>query len=555
MEKEINVLGLMDTILEKMKSNECYDECIIEMKSENFNSAQKEFNILEHHLNISKFQILVLIALVEKDTSSSVNLSEIAHYMGISRIRLFSHITEVQDLKSKGFIFITGNEELILTEEALESLKRNEKPEAEENLSALDTSQVLAKINKKLNQLSRSQIPRTEALYYIEQIMCKNPTLSISKAYKKYVIENNLDKRERLIYNIALIEYYFEDDDNLWFNRLQQYFPDFEYSDLRCLFHHRSLGLQTYNIIEFGGTESFFSKEEFRIKDNIKDEIFADIGGIVKQERDIDASLRIKAENTKKKEMFYNEADQKSLDQLMKLVDTERYNKIKERLHSRGLRTGFTCLFYGLPGTGKTETVYQLARESGRDLFLIDISQIKSKWVGDSEKNINKVFQMYKSNVKDSKKAPILFFNEADAIFGTRMENAVREVDKMENSIQNIILQRMEDFDGILIATTNLETSLDPAFERRFLYKIHFHKPDVGTKTKIWKSMLPQLTENQAIYLSRRYDFSGGQIENVCRKREIDFILNEKEPDFEQICDYCANEQLGESPDKNSIGF
>lgn len=125
--------------------------------------------------------------------------------------------------------------------------------------------------------------------------------------------------------------------------------------------------------------------------------------------------------------------------------------------------------FYGTPGTGKTETVLQIARKTGRDLIQVNVSEVKSMWVGESEKNIKGIFDDYKQKVKQSVKAPILLFNEADAIIGKRQVGAERAVEKMENSIQNIILQEIEQLDGILIATTNLAENMDKAFERRFL--------------------------------------------------------------------------------------
>lgn len=115
------------------------------------------------------------------------------------------------------------------------------------------------------------------------------------------------------------------------------------------------------------------------------------------------------------------------------------------------------------------ETVLQIARKTGRDLIQVNVSEVKSMWVGESEKNIKGIFDDYKQKVKQSVKAPILLFNEADAIIGKRQVGAERAVEKMENSIQNIILQEIEQLDGILIATTNLAENMDKAFERRFL--------------------------------------------------------------------------------------
>lgn len=206
-------------------------------------------------------------------------------------------------------------------------------------------------------------------------------------------------------------------------------------------------------------------------------------------------------------------------------------------------------------GTGKTETVYQLARHTGRDIMLVDVPQIKSKWVGDSEKNIKAVFDRYREAVKRSKQTPILLFNEADAIFGMRKNGAQSAVDKMENSIQNIILQEMENLSCILIATTNLECNLDSAFERRFLYKLRFERPDSNVRAKIWRSMVKELRLKDAITLSERYELSGGQIENVARKHTINHILfGSKTKLIDALSSYCDSERILQQS-SSRVGF
>ena len=155
----------------------------------------------------------------------------------------------------------------------------------------------------------------------------------------------------------------------------------------------------------------------------------------------------------------------------------------------------------------------------------------------------------------DSEKAPILLFNEADAIINKRQEGAERAVDKMENSIQNIILQEMETLDGILIATTNLAQNMDKAFERRFLYKIKFEKPTVEARMNMWHEMIPTLKEDDLRVLASRYDFSGGQIENIARHYTIGKILHGESANVvEEISSYCDNERL-ETKEKRRIGF
>ena len=258
----------------------------------------------------------------------------------------------------------------------------------------------------------------------------------------------------------------------------------------------------------------------------------------------------------KEKAMFYNAAEQQQIERLTNLLDQENFSAIQQRLTDQGMRKGFACLFYGAPGTGKTETVLQIARRTGRDIMQVDIADMRDKYVGESEKNIKAVFDRYREACKQSEVMPILFFNEADAVINKRTENIEKSVDKMDNAMQNIILQELENLEGILIATTNLTSNLDSAFERRFLFKVEFHIPDVSVKQLLWSSMLQGITEEEARQLAIKYNFSGGQIENIARKRAIDTILTGKQMSLADIEGYCKAEFLGRSNNTRSvIGF
>ena len=259
-------------------------------------------------------------------------------------------------------------------------------------------------------------------------------------------------------------------------------------------------------------------------------------------------------DSIKEKSLFFNTSEQEQIERLTSLLSTENLPSVQERLEEQGMRKGFACLFYGAPGTGKTETVLQIARQTGRDLMQVDIAGLRDKWVGESEKNIKEVFARYRNLCQTCEVMPILFFNEADAIINQRTENVEHSVDKMDNAMQNIILQEIEDLDGILIATTNLTSNLDRAFERRFLYKVEFHKPDTDVKTKIWRSMLKDISADDARQLASHFDFSGGQIENIARKRTVDYILSGKFASLDEIEGYCRAELLS-GKERRSIGF
>jgi SpoVK/Ycf46/Vps4 family AAA+-type ATPase len=263
----------------------------------------------------------------------------------------------------------------------------------------------------------------------------------------------------------------------------------------------------------------------------------------------------IRVETLKEKELFYPQKTARRIEELTGLLAEGHFADIKKRMTEKNMRTGFACLFSGPPGTGKTETAYQIARATGRDIMLVDISETKSKWFGESEKRIKEVFDRYRSLVRDSSLAPILLFNEADAVLGKRraLDDSRHGPDQTENAIQNIILQEIEDLDGILIATTNMTCNLDKAFERRFLYKIEFEKPDLDAKAAIWRAIIPEVDAETAHTLARKFDFSGGQIENVARKQAVSSLLSGAALSLESLETFCEEESLEKETAR--IGF
>ena len=254
------------------------------------------------------------------------------------------------------------------------------------------------------------------------------------------------------------------------------------------------------------------------------------------------------------KSLFFNETEAKQLGILKQLLQNANFNEAQSRLGDKGLPKGITALLHGLPGTGKTETVYQIARETNRQIVKVDISQSKSMWFGESEKIVKRIFTDYKSFAKDCDLTPILLFNEADGIIGKRRETGTSNIDQTENTIQNILLEELESFDGIFLATTNLVKNIDTAFDRRFLFKVEFQKPENSIKAKIWNSKLPGLTETECESLANRYDFSGGQIDNIIRKNEIYEIIHGITVDFKNILEFC-NSELLQKNNSIKVGF
>ncbi|MCR5288483.1 MAG: ATP-binding protein [Treponema sp.] len=266
----------------------------------------------------------------------------------------------------------------------------------------------------------------------------------------------------------------------------------------------------------------------------------------------------IEPEKLKAKTLFYSESVQKQIDMLEESLNQQKLEAMQKRLEAKGLSKGVAVLLYGAPGTGKTETVYQLAKKTNRKILHVDIADSKSMWFGESEKIIKRIFTNYRQLCKTAERrhenTPILLFNEADALISKRRDVTSGNCAQTENAIQNILLEEMEKLDGIIFATTNLCNNMDKAFERRFLFKVEYEKPSLEARTKIWSSKLPALVDEELEKLARRFDFSGGEIDNIVRKCEMTEVINGKLPTYDEIVELCENERLDKEEERH-VGF
>lgn len=176
----------------------------------------------------------------------------------------------------------------------------------------------------------------------------------------------------------------------------------------------------------------------------------------------------------------------------------------------RVLKPGYRALFHGPPGTGKTLTASLLGRYTGRDVFRVDLSAVVSKYIGETEKNLSQLFD------KAENKNWILFFDEADALFGKR--TGVKDAhDRYANQEVSYLLQRVEEFSGLIILASNLKSNLDEAFLRRFNTIIHFPVPDVEERLQLWRKAFPDAVtlDVDLVEVAARYELAGGSIINV----------------------------------------
>ena len=251
---------------------------------------------------------------------------------------------------------------------------------------------------------------------------------------------------------------------------------------------------------------------------------------------------------------------EETLSSLMRQVDKE----VVLRLQAWGVKdkkSGIDArvMFYGHPGTGKTMTAYSLAKSLKRQVLAFDCSKILSMYVGESEKNVRKIFDTYYDLTQKTKSEPILLLNEADQFLGSRSQGPGTSSDQMHNQMQNIFLEQIEHFEGLLVATTNLLENIDPAFSRRFNYKIEFKKPNREQRVLLWDKMLPDNAPFEDDFDKKslaEYALTGGQI-NLVIKNTAYVVATRKEPIFrlEDFIKEIEKEKSGTFDSEKSMGF
>lgn len=535
--------------------------------------VKKDAEFLAEQFSITSKQAVLFSIIIEMSKGDEFTKKDLAFRLKTNFVELLSYDEDLKTLEAALLIKRCRWGRIRVSEDAQRCIEKN-KPFKRAPMNNLSTFTILSRMARLFRGMNNDEVDRDMALNEMDGMILANPGTSIAKTADKYGIlkidasgNDNFDDddgwmendyndsmcpAERMLFYALCYRYQEYDDDECWWWDFREYFKDIVLDEIQTSYKEEGLCLQEKMVVVFSTRDGMVVKDHFKIDDPIKEEILADCGGL-HEHSNIHGLL--KYEDLQKKNLFYDEPVRKSVDTLKDLLSGKRYAAVREALEQQGLRSGFTCLFYGSPGTGKTETVYQLAKQTGRDIITADVAKLKSMWVGESEKNLKSLFANYKKLVHNSAVTPILLFNEADAIFGIRQLGAEKAIDKMENSLQNIILQEMEDLKGILIATTNLTENLDKAFERRFLYKVKFNNPSVDVKCKIWNAMMPELPETDIHFLAEKFDFSGGQIENVVRKKAIQTILTGHNPEIEDLITFCCEEMIGTRSRQRKIGF
>ena len=516
-----------------------------------FKETEDNLQAISGKFNITTVQAALLAILIENEPIETVKLSGV---LNCKKIELYQYMDDLDVLVNKKLIkrfmptsfsrhdspFYTVPVDLITA-----IRKGTEyKDTTYENMTPEGFFDIASEI---INALEEDDLSMEDSIFETSDLVRKNQHI----CFVKKSLEYGLEDHAIFLLFVFCCELVKKNENTINAGKLGQIFGSKRGRKLIDRFESKEHILTEKELIENVCINGIADNENFRLTNKAKDEFLADIDLKVKYKKnDI-----IHPDTITCKKLIYNKNILGRVRELSALLGTDNFEKIQMRLAEKGLRRGFACLFSGPPGTGKTETAYQIAKETGRGIYLVDIAETKNMWFGESEKRIKAIFNRYHSMVKSEPLAPILLFNEADAVFGKRqvLQGGKNGPGQTENAIQNIILQEIENLNGILIATTNMTINFDKAFERRFLYKIVFDKPDTESKKKIWKNYIPDLNSEEAVQLAKKFDLSGGQIENIMRKNEVSFILKGQRQSFERLEALCEQEYIEKA--KMRIGF
>ncbi|PAF53138.1 AAA family ATPase [Helicobacter sp. 13S00482-2] len=434
---------------------------------------------------------------------------------------------------------------------------------------------LLQKLGYSFQKLSSASLSRTQHRLKLleERILSRLKITKTPMQVRLLIKENSLNPKEEIIFFALLKEEYSGGDENLRdMNSLIDLVSGDEYERIK----NRSLLDEKSNLVEknlvdydemlspFGGiSRTFFIPEEILEKvmhpNRKKKKPKITLQSLVKEQE----IFEILDPKVSLDEVVLAPRTKETLEALLKQVDSSVIARLKEwGIKEKNKGIDARIIFYGPAGTGKTITALGIAKSLRKPVISFDCSKILSMYVGESEKNVRKIFDGYKDIAKKLKNNPILLLDEADQFLSVRVSSG-GGAEKMHNQMQNIFLEQIEKFEGILIATTNLLETIDSAFSRRFNYKIEFKKPSVDQRVTLWEKYLPKnakysksnTIKSLALALSE-YSLSGGQISLVIKNTAYK-VATRNNPVFEKedFIEEIKKEQSGSFDGEKNLGF
>jgi hypothetical protein len=499
---------------------------------------------------------IIVMLYVKNESKSAITIKELSLFLApILRITHRIIRTEIRHLMSLGLITYHHDEDtknIELTHEATHAIDKglltffhHIGPNGIEGMLEFSYKNIF-----ELHRVTAYKLGET-----FDEIESKNPELEIVK----YIQSNLLFAvPEELFTFLGILTYsylrgdsfsYYYTEDNLQGSITRK-------MALKIQITEEQWSPMVEGYVEIAGAGLRDQTPELRLTEKGYDTFFGELGmehtmQIRRKQQSLKTPL-IQPNSIESTELYFSNDLQNQLDRISQILTVDRFNSFQS--NATGKMKGLTILFYGPPGCGKTEFVLQLAKQTQRPIMKIEISDILDKWVGESEKNIKHIFRDYQKAAAALDTTPILFFNEADQLISRRLK-ANNGTEQMMNAMQNLLLEAMENFNGILIGTTNLETQMDTAFERRWIIKVNFTNPDNEALVKIWQQHIKILTLSEVEALVSEFPLNPGEIHNVVKRWNIELLLGITEDPITVLKRLCTSERFANKSKQTIIGF
>lgn len=518
-----------------------------DLNFQNIGSARNDIEAVSGFLGISLVQSVFLSCITELSFHKTVTLESLSKHLKCSVLKLITFMGELESLERKGhiqkYIKRKGRKHgyddfgFSVPHYVIEALRQAD-PSMLVSSTKFDLPGFLKQVSDIVDERQESLLTTDQLIAEIELLISNNLDLpyvafvdrSLSLTISKCTVFAFSYIRLKGQYNLDI-----EGFAGAVFDDLGQ---QLDFAQMVTSGHHE---LTKNNVLKLV-TSEFDGNKLAVLTQNTARVLYRDYPALLVSANEDTGMISSKSVTPKK--LYFNERTTDRLRLLEEVLYPRQFTAYRKELKKNRLSGGITAIFFGPSGTGKTEAVFQIARKTHRDIMMVDLSQTKSKWFGESEKIVKKIFDDYSALLGSNESEPVLFINEADGLLTGRavLNNDHSAADHSINTIQNILLQSLENFKGILIATTNLTCNLDSAFERRFTFRIEFARPDAVVRQSIWKSKLPELTEEEAEALGIKFEITGGEIDNQIRQIILRKVLNKKTRLYDMLVDNCTRD-------------
>ncbi len=550
---KLNIITALEQVFVQAKDSKLERNC--------FKSVEKELKRINHYFKTNDMESILITLVINIENLEKVRLKQIAEYVGLNNLNFLPFTKHLIALHKRNILYSKGpnfqlNDEYAIDYKLIPFFSNNENiPEEllQNRVNEKTFHDFLSEIDELSEQKDKGQMNES---YFSRRFY------QITSKYEEYKLVNYAMKNLSLIDQFVFFDTILDaisSCSNDFNTGLQSTVEDctFRKRDTFEYIQNFLLGKTRLNKLKLiEKDKATFSNRHFIRLTPTALTMLSEWEGIqleIKEEQKNEKLLY--PDKIKRNKLIYNPSELEAISRIDEVLNEKALQRLKKNLIATNLPEGITCLLYGEPGTGKTATVYELARKHKRAVFKVEISETKSVWYGESQKLVKKIFTDYEKARENEKRCPILLFNEADAIIGKRKVGSHSSTSETDNAIQNILLEELENFKGILFATSNLVANLDDAFERRFLFKVRYAKPNLENAAAIWKLKLPKLTTAQSKELALTYPFSGGEMNNVVRKVLMEEIIKGSTPSFQQIKEFCKQEKWTTSNSSIKIGF